>query len=239
MSHIQDSTIDWQLTIGRRNLRKQAISVVASFPSGLIYSPDDITTPTVDGPTLRGKLRLKLEHLQNLFLIERLLSKQKGGERSSELFEISLEMVSLALICWTCQKRLDSAETCLDWVVVYYAAPAGGVLCMELLNWQTPDAWKREKSRATVIERLNLLVGFFDWILPSAPNYDICKNIQRVVRQVIEQSLDISTNTTLPGYGFGDGHMDASADLANFFSLDLLDTFDWSQLDGTKASECS
>lgn len=117
------------------------MQIVAGFPPCILYQPEDVRNPDLPGRDLYARLLVWLEHLQNLFLIERLLSKQQqdddDDEAPSRLFAISLEMVTLAHLFWTHQNRLKTVEDCVEWTITCFAAPAGGILCMELLRGNT------------------------------------------------------------------------------------------------------
>lgn len=207
------------------------MQIVASFPPCILYQPEDVSNPDVSGRDLYARLLVWLEHLQNLFFIERLLSKQDEASDDgapSRLFAISLEMVTLAHLFWTHQNRLKTVEDCVEWTTASFAAPAGGVLCMELLRGTaTHEALSPAATKALVVEKLGMLAAFLDWVGPGSPNYDICYRVKRVVRRVLEQALEMPVQTNLLE---GGGHWsveDWGQDLNSFFSFDLLDTFEW------------
>lgn len=153
-----------------------------------------------------------------------------------------------------------------------FAAPAGGVLCHELLKpsvdlssaFVTRPAgagavgagpatataaampYRTEGSpitRASMIQKLSLLVGFLDWIRPSAPNADICCEAKVVIQAVLDQALNHSSSSNPPGWAGGGSSSSGDAGLLPLtlapefsdwdfntvldFNCDLLDTFDW------------
>lgn len=59
---------------------------------------------------------MRLEHLQNMFFLERLLAK-KDVYRSRSLLEIGVEMVSLTLTFWTYKSRLYAMHGDLETLV--------------------------------------------------------------------------------------------------------------------------
>ncbi|KND87296.1 hypothetical protein TOPH_08040 [Tolypocladium ophioglossoides CBS 100239] len=228
MAVIRDSILDICLQAtacgGREillDLKAREINMISQFPACIVYRDGDVTNKAVDGPTLYSRILVRLEHLQNLFFIERLLAKE-GRAPDSQMLEISMELVSLTLIFWTHQGRLHGLHSCHDWLVVSYAAPAGGVLCLELLKASAPRAASPTVTRSNMIQQLSLLVGFLDWVGPSAPNSDICQSVKRVVRHVLDQTLNPAADQAGAAEGLG-----FSADMNEFFSFDLLDTFDW------------
>ncbi|KAH6603827.1 fungal specific transcription factor domain-containing [Trichoderma cornu-damae] len=213
------------------NLKRREMQIIADFPPFIIYRPDDLNNPDVSGKDLYSKLRIWLEHLQNLFFIERLLSKEEGEESGSRLFEISIEMVTLSHLFWTHQNRLKTAEDSIEWITVSYAAPAGGILCMELLKGKTHGAMSPLATKAIIVEKLGMLAAFLDWVGPSSPNADICLRVKKVVRRVLEQALEAPAQTNMLDEA-GHWSMDISADWSSMFSFDLLDTFEWLRPEG-------
>lgn len=220
------------------------MEVFGSFPPAIAFQREDIKTrSSTSKRVLAYKLRVKLEHLQNLFLIERLLSineecdQRHGHNCSSGLVDVSLDLISHVLLMWTHQRRLVYSESCLDWMVLCYGAPAGGVLCLQLLEGRFPT-----KTKVTVMEHLNMLIGFFDWVSPSAPNYALCKSVRGALRCSIERSLTVPTlqppatdedaTANVPVDIIENWDLEAVPDLDGMFNMDLLDTFDWLRPDG-------
>jgi hypothetical protein len=102
-----------------------------------------------------------------------------------------------------------------------YAAPGGGILCLELLrptlHGAHPDYPKL--SRSSIIQQLSLLVGFLGWVQPSAPNADLCVDCKAVIQGVLDYSLNNMAGESLETLDWERLQLD--------FNFDLLDTFDW------------
>ncbi|KAM0246879.1 hypothetical protein ACHAQJ_010060 [Trichoderma viride] len=209
-------------------LRKREMDAMSQFPIGLQFRNEDFNNPAVDGAALYARLLTRLEHLSNLFFIER-ISYKGNGFYSSQMLEISLEMISLTITFWTKQNRLEGLQGDYEWLVMVHAAPAGGILCMELLRTSSNAAEAPTTATITksmIIKQLTLLIGFLEWIGPSAPGAHLCNSIKTVVERVIEQALnpvpkpstqqefDMAWDTSLP-------------EDMNDFNFGLLDTFDW------------
>ncbi|KAF7561636.1 hypothetical protein G7046_g2528 [Stylonectria norvegica] len=209
------------------SLKQQENLASQQFPEMVIYRSGDLIDSTVDAPALYTKLLVRLEHLQNLFFIERLLNRTRGYTRSQELVDVSLEMVSLTVIFWTHKDRMLGLQSDFEWLVMSYAAPAGGILCMDLLKPSTAhENGDLGPKRSKVIQQLSLLVGFLDWVSPSAPNGDLCGKVKTIINHVLEKILDAIhghpiTQPTI------EGSSDLPMDLDEFFNFELLDTFDW------------
>lgn len=116
-----------------------------------------------------------------------------------------------------------------------YAAPGGGILCMELLRPTFAGSHHPSNSnisRSAIIQQLSLLVGFLGWVSPDAPNADLCASCRLVIQHVLDHTLN-NTGPIPPQQGefqeqsLGDtlGQVPDAENL--FFSFDLLDTFDW------------
>lgn len=105
-----------------------------------------------------------------------------------------------------------------------YAAPGGGILCLELLrptfHGTHPDCPRL--SRSTIIQTLSLLIGFLDWVRPSAPNADLCSDCKTIIQGVLDHNL----NAPAGGTGALDT-LDWEFPMQLDFNFDLLDTFGW------------
>lgn len=105
-----------------------------------------------------------------------------------------------------------------------HAAPAGGILCLELLNPTFTGKHPKDPriTRSSIIQNLSLLVGFLDWVRPSAPNGDLCMDCKVIIQRVLDHTLN----------GSVDGHSPRASLAYDFpepldFNFELLDTFDW------------
>lgn len=114
-----------------------------------------------------------------------------------------------------------------------YAAPAGGVLAMELMkpspvpsssSGRHGEPPSPRPKRSQIIQQLSLLVGFLEWVRPTAPNGDLCQAAAKVIKHILDQTLDASS---LPSGDAVSWNVDFSTDLSNYFNFDLMDTFDW------------
>ncbi|RYP55434.1 hypothetical protein DL769_010176 [Monosporascus sp. CRB-8-3] len=207
-------------------LKARQMKTLSEFPSCLIYRPGDLADPNLDMVVLYNRLMIELENLQNMFFIERLLIRH-GREDTGALLAVSFDMVSLTLPFWTHLDKLAGMRADCEWLVMGYAAPAGGILSMELLRPTLPNGQHSDPrmSRSSIIQKLSLLVGFLDWVNPSAPNGDLCSECKSVIQRVLDQTLNNTSSTN----GFAGGTESVGWDLPAQldFNFDLLDTFDW------------
>ncbi|KAI1324247.1 hypothetical protein F5Y16DRAFT_312659 [Xylariaceae sp. FL0255] len=203
-------------------LKKRASDTMCQFPRSLQQNLDDLMISSLDVIALYPRLTLRLEHLQNLFLIERLLLRH-GSVDDGDLLAISFEMVTHTLYCWTHLDRLLAVRRDCEWLVMSFAAPAGGTLCMHLLKPKPDAADKDALSRSKIVQKLSLLVGFLDWVDPSGPNGKLCKGCKAIIEKVLDKAINDTrepdSSTVLPF------QTDIPAELN--FNFDLLDTFDW------------
>lgn len=111
-----------------------------------------------------------------------------------------------------------------------FAAPGGGILCLELLRPTFRGTHPRASrlSRSSIIQQLSLLIGFFDWVRPAAPNGDLCADCKTIIQRVLDHHL----NATGEGGGFLDALDWGSWPNQLDFNFELLDTFDWLRTDG-------
>lgn len=91
---------------------------MAEFPDFLQYRPEDSTAPDVTTRTLYVKLLLRLEHLQNLLFINKLLLRH-GHTDDEDLLVVSYELVVLTLKFWINKDRfgVDYIRRHFEWFV--------------------------------------------------------------------------------------------------------------------------
>ncbi|KAL7807263.1 hypothetical protein V8C26DRAFT_316600 [Trichoderma gracile] len=209
------------------DLRKREMEAYSQFPIGLKFNTDDFSNPAVDSPTLYMRLLTRLEHLSNLFFIER-LSYKGDNFYSPEMLQISLETITLTLSFWTQQNRLEGLQGDYEWLVMLHAAPAGGILCMELLKQPhgNESATVPTITKSTIIKKLSLLLGFLDWIGPAAPGAHLCNSIKTVVERVMEQALNPPPRPITQEEFSSTWDVSLPEDMYEF-NFGLLDTFDW------------
>ncbi|KAL7932879.1 N-terminal binuclear Zn cluster-containing protein [Trichoderma chlorosporum] len=213
-------------------LRKREMDIFSQFPPGLRFNNDDFSNPSIDAPTLYIRLLTRLEHLSNLFFIERLSYRGSGLLYSPQMLEISLEMITLTLSFWTQQNRLEGLQGDYEWLVMLHAAPAAGIMCMELLK-QPSSTEPRTVATITkpmIIKQLSLLIGFLEWIGPEAPGAHLCNSIKIVVERVMEQALNPAVPRPVTQQEFDTTWDTSLPEDMNDFNFGLLDTFDWLRL---------
>ncbi|KAI1082156.1 hypothetical protein F5B20DRAFT_532246 [Whalleya microplaca] len=97
-------------------LRARELQAKSEFPAILRYNPQDFENPRVDAKMLFMRLLVELEHLQNMFFIERLLLRHNNEDKGN-LLAVSYEMVTLTLPFWTQLDRLSSWRVDCEWLV--------------------------------------------------------------------------------------------------------------------------
>lgn len=97
-------------------MRDRQLAVYARLPDIVVHRPEDKDDDRLEPATRWAKIIVRLEHLQNLFFIQRLQGKH-GQKDLSELIGISFEMVSLSLLCWTHRDRFVGLAGDYEWVV--------------------------------------------------------------------------------------------------------------------------
>lgn len=90
-------------------IKARAEGIFAGFPDSLTHRPEDLESPDLDIDIAYFRILCRLEHLQNLFFVERLMLRL-GHSDQSRLLIISFEMVTLTLVFWTQQDRFADAR---------------------------------------------------------------------------------------------------------------------------------
>ncbi|WYZ39219.1 hypothetical protein EsH8_III_001133 [Colletotrichum jinshuiense] len=239
LAHIRDELFEIALGHGPvtpvqtlLDIKERQLKTVAGFPDIIVFKEEDVQVRKLEVSMLYVRLIVHLEHLQNMFFIERLLAKR--GHDDGALLSISFEMVSKTLMFWTNMDRLSCVNGDFEWLVMAYAAPGGGILCLELLkptlhggnHPQNPKV-----TRSSIIQKLSLLVGFLDWVSPTAPNGDLCADCKTLIQHVLDQALNsqaASASSAIDGgFPVALDTMDWDFSTQLDFNFDLLDTFDW------------
>lgn len=99
----------------------------AQLPSVIKYDSADVLDSRVSSLTLYSRLITRLEYLQNLFLLERLLIKHLGMS-SRELVTVSLEMLSMTAGIWKQRERLLGLHSDFEWLVCHLTIPLRSAL---------------------------------------------------------------------------------------------------------------
>ncbi|OLN97269.1 hypothetical protein CCHL11_07721 [Colletotrichum chlorophyti] len=213
-------------------IKERQRRTVAEFPPIIGFREADVRDRDLDVSKLFVRLIIYLEHLQNMFFIERLLAKR--GHDDGMLLSTSFEMVSKTLLFWTNMDRLSGMNVDFEWLVMAYAAPGGGILCLELLKPTLESGnhpQNRNMTRSSIIQKLSLLVGFLDWVSPTAPNGDLCADCKTIIQHVLDQVLNgpaASASSAVNGdFPAALDAMDWDFSTQLDFNFDLLDTFDW------------
>ncbi|KAI0460604.1 hypothetical protein F5B21DRAFT_510811 [Xylaria acuta] len=203
-------------------LKARDSRTIEEFPAFLKYNESDLDDRKHEVNVLYWKLLMRLDHLLNVFFIERLLLKR--GQTQSELLSVSFDIVTYTLPFWTHQDTLLPLRGDCEWLIMAYGVPAGGILCQELLK---PTLRNDPRiTRSSLIQKLSLLVGFLDWIKPTAPNGDLCGKCKTIIKHVLDQALNAPT----PGYDSAPGvAFDWDFTTQVDFDFDLLDTFGWTR----------
>ncbi|KAI0486719.1 hypothetical protein F4859DRAFT_311784 [Xylaria cf. heliscus] len=202
-------------------LKAREACTVEEFPVFMKYSDSDLDDRRHEVGILYWKLLMRLDHLLNVFFIERLLIKH--GQTQSELLSVSFDMITYTLPFWTHQDTLHPLRGDCEWLIMAYGVPAGGILCQELLKPTLHNDLRI--TRSSLIQKLSLLVGFLDWIKPTAPNGDLCGKCKTIIKHVLDQALNAPTS----GYESAPVAFDWDFTTQVDFDFDLLDTFGWTR----------
>lgn len=211
-------------------IKQKQDAVEAEFPTSIRWRQEDMEDTETDVHVLFCRLLLRLDSLQNDFFLYRLLVRTSQGQPDEGcLLATSFRLVSMVLLLWTNMDRFQVMRPDFGWLLMGYGASPGGILCKCLLKSQTSQIHPGEPeiTRSAVIQKLSLLVGFLDWVSPTAPNADLCKDCKSVIERVLDQALNFVPGNA-PAFE-ASTNWDFSTQLD--FNFDLMDTFDWLRSD--------
>ncbi|KAF5561442.1 transcription factor [Fusarium phyllophilum] len=210
-------------------LKTKQLDIYGQLPQHLIWNPTAEQISEIDLEIGYPKLLIRLDHLLNMFLIQRLFVKH--GHPRNELLRTSFEMVVLTLNFWA-QKHIWAAlQGKCRWIIMGYATLAGAVLCMELIE-PVPETMPPHDSiiagetysRSSIIQQLSLLLGYLKTSCPSQTHCSVAHNVRGVIKKVLDHILNNPTVTQpvaeLEGIDFA-----GSWDHFSYFSV--LNNFDW------------
>ncbi|VUC28966.1 unnamed protein product [Clonostachys rosea] len=216
--------------------REKQIAVFADFPPALHFYPSNVADPSVATAVLHSQLMIKLDHLQNLFFADRLLRLSPNSHDMGDIVLTSFDLLSIALLFWTHKDRFAATSQHFEWLVIAYAVPAGGILCQELLQPSFSGTHSNDPrvTRSSIVQKLSLLVGFLDWVHPSAANRDMCVDCKVIIERVLNEHLNAADRVEADGPGWLAKEMEWEGFHTQLdFNLELLDTFDWLRTDGS------
>jgi hypothetical protein len=108
-----------------------------------------------------------------------------------------------------------------------YGAPGGGILCQELLYPTFSGTHHKHPglTRSSIVQQLSMLIGFLDWVRPTAPNGALCADAKTVIQRTLDHGLNSTGDTVIDGMDWG---VFPQPD----FNFELLDTFEWMRTEG-------
>ncbi|KAF4635317.1 hypothetical protein G7Y89_g2788 [Cudoniella acicularis] len=134
----------------------------------------------------------RLDYVRIHFLLER-LSTERGGESNHKLLEVAKEIVDLIVSMWVHRDRSVNRHYDYDYIIMCYGMPSTGILCTELLKQiQHPDQVDptSKLSCSEVVQNLSLMIGFLEWVRPSAGNYKLCRRMAKAIKKVLDQVFE-------------------------------------------------
>ncbi|KAM0518942.1 hypothetical protein ACHAPE_003932 [Trichoderma viride] len=211
-------------------LKRKELKLYSTLPAHLVYDPALEELAGADAQTFYSKHEMRLDHLLNVFLVERLLLKH--GHLRTDLLRTSFEMVVLTLRLWTHKRRWAEIPGESQRLLIGYAAPAGAVLCMELVDPNPMDITidgdliaGEDYSRSSIIQQLSLLVGFLNAPDFSHPNGSVASGVRSVIKKVLDYVLNPTKRLQTPMGSEGFGFISDWDGFAQFGSLDNVNWF--------------
>lgn len=112
-----------------------------------------------------------------------------------------------------------------------YGMPSIGVLCVELLRQaREPEEQEPKLPRSEIVQNLSLMIGFLNWVKPTAGNYKLCRRMSQVIKRVLDQFFDTNVEKTqdkqdllTPDFSTDDWPIEGLDD------LEWLNSIDWTQ----------
>lgn len=177
-----------------------------------------------------------MEHLQNLFILERLSLSSSNQRTSQKLFDLSSALLALTLMTWRYQERLTGVQIDQTFVALYYGAPASGILVLCLLEQTKSFSGINIPRRSETIQDLYAFVEILSRQKLPVTNAVLCHRSASIISAVLDRVLNF---VPAPHISPWDSQTQANASVTpadpypaapnfeDFGSLGMLDTFDW------------
>ena len=163
-----------------------------SLPSHIHFSYAEPPTGNRSDSFFRKVLCIRLAYLEHRLLLERIAYKH-GWLDGQSMVDCATEMLELTVLIWVQRDRFVSHEPDFDWMLMVWGVPSSGVLCVELLKQlKNPGAPHPRFKRSEIVQNLSLLIGFLDWVRPTAGNYQLCTRMKLIIKRILDQILDPS-----------------------------------------------
>ncbi|RDW92202.1 hypothetical protein BP5796_01596 [Coleophoma crateriformis] len=157
-----------------------------SYPPWLHYNKDFANPHYLQWT----RLSLRFRYLNCCLLLEQLWTK-RGNADKQPLLDVAREMLELTVFMWTERDQFRDRHYDYDFMIMFYGIPAAGVICVELLRQMKQSAPTHlHVPRSEVIPNLSLLVGFLDWVQPTAANKQLCIRMRAVIKGILDRILD-------------------------------------------------
>jgi len=160
----------------------------------------DVSNPDVPDRAIWQRLCQRLGTLEHRLLLERLAFKQNVLDGQS-MVDCAREMLELTVLIWVQRDRFIEHHHDYDWMLMCWGIPSSGVLCVELLK-QTKQPQGTQHTlripRSEIVQNLSLLIGFLEWIKPSAGNYQLCGRMRKIIKKILDQILNPSPPSSAP-----------------------------------------
>lgn len=200
------------------------VDIYSQLPSWLQLSNGDEKSKSPDPRVLYTKLFIRLEHLQNLFLIERLLHHMQP-EAAQNLTDVCLDIISVTVAFWTRNDCLVGMEGDYEWFITGYAVPAAVTLCKTLLAHDEGPSISSTPTSA-IVQQLSLLNAFTEWLMLRVPCTSQCSKANSLMMRVLDQVLNISPHTAT-GIVQGTTSRRSASHMVHPCDLNEIDTFNW------------
>lgn len=201
------------------------VDIYSQLPSWLQLSDGDEKSKSPDPRVLYTKLFIRLEHLQNLFLIERLLHHMQP-EATQNLINACLDIISVTVAFWTRNDCLVGMEGDYEWFITGYAIPAAVTLCKTLLLAHDEGPSISLTPTSAIIQQLSLLNAFTEWLMLRVPCTSQCSKANSLMMRVLDQVLNISSHTAT-GIVQDTTSRRSASDMVYACDLNDIDTFNW------------
>jgi len=89
-----------------------------------------------------------------------------------------------------------------------YGMPSIGVLCTALLaQVRTPPSVQSPDTKLPIselVQNLSMMIGFLNWVKPTAGNYRLCRRMSSVIKRILDQVFETQSGVVEEDRGKGE-----------------------------------
>lgn len=111
-----------------------------------------------------------------------------------------------------------------------YGMPSIGILCTEFLKQvKNPNEAEVRLPCSEIVQNLSMMIGFLNWVRPTAGNYKLCCRMSQAIRRVLDHILEPAPEHIISGTEIRLDTTDNIPPMNEPDDMDWLNSIDWTR----------